>query len=178
MGAPSRREVLQVGAACCLTAAVGCDAGTASEPSGAVVLGVVNQLRRELEALPGGVKHLSRHRIYLTLWDPMPGQEDAYPDSAAGFLALTQKCPHLGCRLSFCESSEWFECLCHASRFNRAGEYQFGPAPTGQVHFRLSVETRRNGLQELILHTDAPVIGAPRGTRTVDQESAGPHCDG
>jgi cytochrome b6-f complex iron-sulfur subunit len=175
---PSRREVLQIGAACCLTAAAGCDAGTAIEASGTVVLGSVSQLTRELESLPGKVKHLAKHKVYLVLWEPEPGKENDYSDSAGGFLALTERCPHLGCRLPLCESSEWFECPCHGSRFNRAGEYRFGPAPHGQPRYRLSVEKTSYGVVQLVLHLDEPVQGAPRGTLTMAQESAGPHCVG
>ena len=31
----------------------------------------------------------------------------------AGVVALYQKCPHLGCRVPNCVSSQWFECPCH-----------------------------------------------------------------
>ena len=175
---PSRREALQIGAACCLTAAAGCDAGPGADPVTSVVLGVVGRLRRELADLPGQVRHFPKHRIYLALWDPEPGQESAYPESAGGFVALTEKCPHLGCRLPFCGSSAWFECPCHGSRFNRVGEYQFGPAPTGQVRFRLSIEKVGPRTEELRLHRDEPALGAPRGTATIKQEAQGPHCVG
>ncbi len=34
----------------------------------------------------------------------------------AGLVALYQKCPHLGCRVPNCSSSQWFECPCRGSR--------------------------------------------------------------
>ena len=46
-----------------------------------------------------------------------------------GYVALFQKCVHLGCRVPWCESSQWFECPCHGSKYNRVGEKQGGPAP-------------------------------------------------
>src|SRR3972149_9811267 len=50
-------------------------------------------------------------------------------------VALWQKCPHLGCRVPWCESSGQFECPCHGSAFNRAGEYRSGPSPRGMDRF-------------------------------------------
>lgn len=47
----------------------------------------------------------------------------------AGVVALYQKCPHLGCRVPECKSSQWFECQCHGSQYNRVGEKKGGPAP-------------------------------------------------
>ena len=43
----------------------------------------------------------------------------------------SQKCPHLGCRVPECATSQWFECQCHGSQYNRAGEKKAGPAPRG-----------------------------------------------
>ncbi|MCL1693619.1 MAG: Rieske 2Fe-2S domain-containing protein [Actinomycetia bacterium] len=37
-------------------------------------------------------------------------------------VSLNWKCPHLGCKVPWCESSGQFECPCHGSVFNRAGE--------------------------------------------------------
>ena len=48
-----------------------------------------------------------------------------------------QKCPHLGCRVPQCVSSQWFECGCHGSQYNRVGEKKGGPAPRGMDHFPL-----------------------------------------
>lgn len=40
----------------------------------------------------------------------------------AGIVALYQKCPHLGCRVPQCVTSQWFECPCHGSQYNQVGE--------------------------------------------------------
>ena len=53
----------------------------------------------------------------------------------AGIVALYQKCPHLGCRVPECASSQWFECPCHGSQYNRVGEKKAGPAPRGMDRF-------------------------------------------
>ena len=55
-----------------------------------------------------------------------------YVTNAKGDLfALSQKCPHLGCQVPFCESSGRFECPCHGSVFDIGGEWIEGPAPRG-----------------------------------------------
>ncbi len=56
-------------------------------------------------------------------------------------MPLYQRCVHLGCRVPFCNSSKWFECPCHGSKYNEAGEYQLGPAPRG--HGPLQDDDRR-----------------------------------
>ena len=58
-------------------------------------------------------------------------------------ITLFQTCPHLGCRVPSCESSQWFECPCHGSRYNRVGEKRGGPAPRGMDRFPASVDGRR-----------------------------------
>ena len=46
------------------------------------------------------------------------------------FFALSQRCPHLGCRVPFCESSGRFECPCHGSIFDLGGRVHQGPVTT------------------------------------------------
>lgn len=94
----------------------------------------------------------------------------AHEDSV---LALYQRCTHLGCRVPFCSSSQWFECGCHASRYNLVGEWKGGPAPRGLDRFPVTVE-RGN----VLVDTGQLQIGAPHGTDSIGQEPAGPHCVG
>ena len=47
--------------------------------------------------------------------------------SDLGIVALYQRCVHLGCRVPFCPTSQWFECPCHGSKYNRVGEKKAGP---------------------------------------------------
>ena len=61
-----------------------------------------------------------------------------------GYVALYQKCVHLGCRVPWCETSQWFECPCHGSKYNRVGEKQGGPAPAGMDRFPLEVIGRHD----------------------------------
>jgi cytochrome b6-f complex iron-sulfur subunit len=45
--------------------------------------------------------------------------------------ALSEVCPHLGCRVPFVDANNRFECPCHGSKFTREGVYIEGPAPRG-----------------------------------------------
>lgn len=89
----------------------------------------------------------------------------------AGVVALYQKCPHLGCRVPSCATSQWFECPCHGSQYNQVGEKKGGPAPRGMDRFAAVVE---GGV--LVVDTGARINGPPIGTNTTGQEAEGPHC--
>jgi cytochrome b6-f complex iron-sulfur subunit len=89
-----------------------------------------------------------------------------------GYVALYQKCVHLGCRVPWCLSSQWFECPCHGSQYNRVGEKKGGPAPRGLDRFPITV----NGDGSISVNTGALSVGPPIGTNTTGQEAEGPHC--
>jgi cytochrome b6-f complex iron-sulfur subunit len=89
-----------------------------------------------------------------------------------GIVALSEKCTHLGCRVPYCESSGMFECPCHGSIFNRAGELQSGPSPRGLDHH--PVEVGDDGL--LYIDTGETEDGPPPGTETIDEPPKGPPC--
>ena len=88
-----------------------------------------------------------------------------------GVVALYQKCVHLGCRVPFCKSAQWFECPCHGSRYNRVGEKKAGPAPRGLDRFGVEVS---GGV--LLVDTSQVIQGPPIGVNTTGQEAEGPHC--
>lgn len=90
----------------------------------------------------------------------------------AGVVALYQKCPHLGCRVPDCKSSQWFECPCHGSQYNHVGEKRGGPAPRGMDRFKMEVTS--DGF--LLVDTGAVIPGPPIGVNTTGQEAEGPHC--
>jgi cytochrome b6-f complex iron-sulfur subunit len=92
----------------------------------------------------------------------------------AGVIALFQKCPHLGCRVPSCATSQWFECPCHGSKYNRVGEKRGGPAPRGMDRFAMEV----NGAGELTVKTGEVIQGPAIGTNTTGQEAEGPNCIG
>jgi cytochrome b6-f complex iron-sulfur subunit len=86
--------------------------------------------------------------------------------------ALSEKCPHLGCRVPFCDSSGQFECPCHGSVFNRAGEYRAGPAPRGMDEHPVEV-----GASDLLyIDTGTTIEGPPKGPESIDEPPTGPSC--
>lgn len=87
-------------------------------------------------------------------------------------LALSEKCTHLGCRVPYCESSGRFECPCHGSVFNRAGDLLSGPSPRGLD--RYPTEVGDDGL--LYIDTGETIEGPPPGTETIDEPATGPPC--
>ncbi len=100
-------------------------------------------------------------------------QAPVFAGMQAGIVALYQKCPHLGCRVPECASSQWFECQCHGSQYNRVGEKKGGPAPRGMDRFAVSVS---NG--NLTIDTGSVFSGPAVGVNTTGQEAEGPHCVG
>ncbi len=90
-----------------------------------------------------------------------------------GYTALYQKCVHLGCRVPSCPTSQWFECQCHGSQYNRNGEKKGGPAPRGLDRFPIT-----KGGGNISVNTGQVIQGPPIGTNTTGQEAEGPHCVG
>ncbi len=88
-----------------------------------------------------------------------------------GYVALWQKCPHLGCKVPVCPSSQWFECPCHGSQYNRVGEKKAGPAPRGMDRFPVTIEGGN-----VVVDTGTVSQGPPIGTDTTGQGLEGPHC--
>jgi cytochrome b6-f complex iron-sulfur subunit len=120
-------------------------------------------------------------RAWVTQYpvDAVPKAEGLYAESILagmreGLIAQYQKCPHLGCRVPQCVSSQWFECGCHGSQYNRVGEKKGGPAPRGMDHFPLEF----TAAGDVIVNTGLIVQGLAIGTNTTGQESEGPHCVG
>ena len=69
----------------------------------------------------------------------VPQYAPVLPGMEQGIVALYQKCVHLGCRVPWCQTSQWFECPCHGSKYNRVGEKKGGPAPRGLDRFVVTV---------------------------------------
>ena len=100
----------------------------------------------------------------------------AYPPNIvtgmeAGITAIFQRCVHLGCRVPWCQSSQWFECPCHGSKYNAVGEKKDGPAPRGLDRFPVTVDGGR-----VVIDTSTTVQGPPIGTDTTGQPQEGPSC--
>ena len=140
-------------------------------------VGKLEDVQQAIEA-GGGFYYVPEGRAWLTAYpaEALPKAEAVYPPPVLagmreGINALYQKCPHLGCRVPECPTSKWFECPCHGSQYNAAGEKKAGPAPRGMDHFAVSVD---GGV--VTVDTGAVIPGPPIGTNTTGQEAEGPHC--
>lgn len=89
---------------------------------------------------------------------------------AGGFMALWQRCVHLGCRVPWCATSIGFECPCHGSRYNSVGEYFGGPAPRNLDRFVVELRGDR-----LIIRT-SEIIETPRAPQQTVAYPQGPSC--
>lgn len=125
-----------------------------------------------------GFAYYPEGRMWVTRYpsSALPAARNVYSESEltgmeAGFVALYQKCPHLGCRVPECLTSQWFECQCHGSQYNRAGEKKGGPAPRGMDRFPMTVSGGA-----ISVDTGTIIVGPPIGTNTTGQEAEGPHC--
>jgi cytochrome b6-f complex iron-sulfur subunit len=107
--------------------------------------------------------------------DPGTNVGPEVPPVDASVIALYRKCPHLGCQVpQLCDQSQWFECLCHGSKYTVLGEKRDGPAPRGMDRF--NVVMGQNG--EYIIDTSELVDGPPIGAATFDNRGPGDmsHC--
>jgi menaquinol-cytochrome c reductase iron-sulfur subunit len=83
-----------------------------------------------------------------------------FPDEAIGAVYLRRKsgsdeveafnasCPHAGCFVAFQADRDVYQCPCHDSAFNIAGECKYGPSPRDLDS--LKTETREDGGQKSI----------------------------
>ena len=148
---------------------------------GAVInAGTVDDIKDQIRDNNGFLK-LSNGRMWITEYPESAiekAREVYSPGELAGMeqglVALYWKCPHLGCTVPECVSSQWFECPCHGSQYNRVGEKRGGPAPRGMDRFSMSV----NDKGELLVDTGNIIQGPPIGTNTTGQEAEGPNCIG
>ena len=146
---------------------------------GKLKVGRISDILADVKAA-GGFLYKPEGRMWITEY-PVGSLEKARKIYSAaelagmekGVVALYQKCPHLGCRVPNCNTSQWFECPCHGSQYNRVGEKRGGPAPRGMDRFAMSVQD-----DILTVDTGTVILGPAIGTNTTGQEPQGPHCVG
>jgi cytochrome b6-f complex iron-sulfur subunit len=89
---------------------------------------------------PGSVSHILGGRCYITRLED------------GGFLALWQRCTHLGCTIPWQDTEEEFICPCHSSIFNPVGEVLSGPAPRPMDLFPIDIVD-----SEILVNTGEPI---------------------
>ena len=160
VGGLSRRSLLRlglgVGVGLWLTEVTGgtiaflWSAATASNAK--VRVGTLGDLVAANAGLPireGFPAYVPEARAFVVLVEPnaggwQPGTDVTGEGATLNVRALSQVCPHLGCRPNPCAEDFWFRCPCHQSRYDRlgikaAGE-RFGPAPHGMDRFAIEVD--------------------------------------
>lgn len=89
------------------------------------------------------ISHMSKD----TPWDingqalnDLLASEFIVKDDADGsyWLAIYQRCVHLGCKFSYKLDCQSFKCPCHGSHYNVNGEWLSGPAPRSNDRFALT----------------------------------------
>ncbi len=77
---------------------------------------------------PGSITLVKEGRFFLSCLDD------------GSFLALWQRCTHLGCSVPWVEDEDQFHCPCHGSLYDKLGEVQGGPAPRPMDYFPVIIE--------------------------------------
>lgn len=77
---------------------------------------------------PGSITHISNGRFYLARLEDL------------GFLALYQRCTHLGCNVPWSQEENTFVCPCHNSQFTEDGSLINPPAPRPLDLFPVTIE--------------------------------------
>jgi nitrite reductase/ring-hydroxylating ferredoxin subunit len=123
-----------------------------AKASGVVRVGTYADLLAANVALPigeGFPAYVGEARSFVVIVDPNLGGwipcEDVTGDGRAlNVRALSQICPHLGCRPNPCLEDFWMRCPCHQSRYDRLGikvdGIRYGPAERGMDRFAVRVD--------------------------------------
>ena len=92
------------------------------EFGGLITVGAVDEFPN------GSVTHVANGRFYLVRLED------------SGFLAVYQRCTHLGCSVPWDQAAQRFICPCHSSQFNMAGQVENPPAPRPLDLFPVAIE--------------------------------------
>src|SRR5438874_459416 len=95
----------------------------------------------------GDVKYFVDGKFYLVR---LGANDELVGNAAGGFLALYQKCVHLGCTVPWRPEFTWpfegktvqglFKCPCHGSTYLKNGQIIFGPAPRPLDYMKITNE--------------------------------------
>lgn len=112
-------------------------------------------------------------RTYFVEYDEADDPDGEYAEltNGARVMALYWVCVHLGCKVPWCVTSQWLECPCHGSGYNRWGEYQEGPAPRGLDRFAVEIQ---DGV--VMVDTSEVITGPSRAAGVLDQPREGEKC--
>jgi cytochrome b6-f complex iron-sulfur subunit len=110
------------------------------------------------------ISHLAAGTTFLlqgsNLSDQLDSESWVKDSDGSYWLALYQRCVHLGCTVPFRDDCVSFKCPCHGSHYNVDGEYLDGPAPRSLDRFTMSlsgsdVVVHTGTLNDTVPHPDA-----------------------
>jgi len=88
------------------------------------------------------VVHLAKNTQFLlsgsNLTDQLDAESVVKDADGSYWIALYQRCVHLGCTVPFRDSCVSFKCPCHGSHYNVTGEWLDGPAPKSLDRFLIA----------------------------------------
>jgi cytochrome b6-f complex iron-sulfur subunit len=126
--------------------------------------------RSDLIAANGGLPiadgfpaYVADARAFVMTIDParpwQPGSDPTGDGTALNVRAVSQRCPHLGCRPNPCVEDFWFRCPCHQSRYDRLGIKAAGVTygPAARSMDRYAIEVDRDGV--LTIDTSHVALG-------------------
>lgn len=120
--------------------------------SGVVRVGTFAEFLATNGSLPVGEgfpAYVAAAKAFVVTIDParggwFTGEDPSGNGEALNVRALSQICPHLGCRPNPCLEDFWMRCPCHQSRYDRLGikvhGERYGPAERGMDRFAVRVD--------------------------------------
>jgi cytochrome b6-f complex iron-sulfur subunit len=112
-------------------------------------------LPHEAEIDSQGVFYVAKAKVYIAhfaadtqfllhgsiLGDLLDSETWVKDSDGTYWLAIYQRCVHLGCKVPFRDDCHSFKCPCHGSHYNVDGEYLDGPAPRSLDRFLFSFQS-------------------------------------
>ena len=100
-------------------------------PTSKVEIGIPTLFKVTIERQTGWIVNTSELSVYI------------YTDDGRNYVAMSNICTHLGCRVRWISDEKIFYCPCHNAVFDQEGEVVTGPPPKPLDRFEVKVENDR-----------------------------------
>lgn len=106
------------------------------------------------------IAHFKKNTTFLlkgtALSDQFASETIVEDGDGSYWIALYQRCVHLGCTVPFRDDCLSFKCPCHGSHYNTDGEYLDGPAPRSLDRFALHFDGEQVVVDTGVLNNRVP----------------------